>query len=101
MQVMSEGDHVKIRAILVPESENRKNIRYLATSLVMARTRRGVASASTPATMGRRRGRPQGRVSAGQITLTPRAGPRDARGAAPPELTFTSLEGLWRLERDW
>ena len=48
MQVMSEGDHVKIRAILVPESENWKNIRYLATSLVTARTRRGVASMKLP-----------------------------------------------------
>ena len=45
---MNEGDHVKIRAILVPESENRKNIRYLATSLVTARTRRGVASMKLP-----------------------------------------------------
>lgn len=47
-QVMSEGDHVKIRAILVPESENRKNIRYLATSLVAAKSRRAAASMKLP-----------------------------------------------------
>ena len=54
---------------------------------------RGVARAAT-----RRSERPQGRAGAGLFTFTPRAGPRDARSAAPPELTFTSLEGLWRLE---
>ena len=45
---MSEGDHVKLRAILVPESENRKNIRYLATSLVTAKSRRAAASMKLP-----------------------------------------------------
>ena len=47
-QVMVEGDHVKIRAILVPESENRKNIRYLATSLVSAKSRAIVTSMKLP-----------------------------------------------------
>ena len=45
---MAEGDHVKVRAILVPESENRKNIRYLATSLVTAKSRRAAASMKLP-----------------------------------------------------
>ena len=47
-QVMVEGDHVKLRAILVPESENRKNIRYLATSLVAGKSRRAVSSIKLP-----------------------------------------------------
>ena len=47
--VMKEGDHVKIRAILVPESENRKNIRYLATSLVFAHSRAEVRGKQLPA----------------------------------------------------
>ena len=45
---MSEGDYVKIRAILVPESENRKNIRYLATSLVSGKTRAAVTGKTLP-----------------------------------------------------
>jgi len=32
--VMTERDHVKLNAIMVPESDNQKNIRYIATSLI-------------------------------------------------------------------
>ena len=46
--VMKEGDHVKMRAILVPESENRKNIRYLATSLVIGSSRTDVRTKKLP-----------------------------------------------------
>ena len=43
--VMKEGDHVKMRAILVPESEY---IRYLATSLVIGSSRTDVRTKKLP-----------------------------------------------------
>ena len=45
---MSEADYVKMRGILVPQSENRKNIRYLATSLVSGKSRRVVSHMKLP-----------------------------------------------------
>ena len=47
-QVMSKGDYVKVKAILVPQSENRKNIRYLATSLVTGKLKRNVVMMKIP-----------------------------------------------------
>lgn len=47
-QVMVEGDYVKMKAIMVPESGNRKNIRYLATSLVTGKERRTVKKMELP-----------------------------------------------------
>ena len=47
-QVMSKGDYVKLKAILVPQSENRKNIRYLATSLVSDKLRSNVKMMRLP-----------------------------------------------------
>ena len=47
-QVMSKGDYVKVKAILVPQSENRKNIRYLATSLVTDKLKRNVVVMKIP-----------------------------------------------------
>ena len=47
-QVMVEGDYVKMKAIMVPESGNRKNIRYLATSLVTGKDRRAVKQMELP-----------------------------------------------------
>jgi len=47
-QVMVEGDYVKMKAIMVPESGNRKNIRYLATSLVTGKDRRTVKQMDLP-----------------------------------------------------
>ena len=47
-QCLAEGDYVRMRAIQVPESENRKNIRYLATSLVTGRERAGVRAMALP-----------------------------------------------------
>jgi len=50
-QVMSKGDYVKVKAILVPQSENRKNIRYLATSLVTGKLKRNVVMMKIPDTV--------------------------------------------------
>ena len=47
-QVMMEGDYVKMKAIMVPESGNRKNIRYLATSLVTGKDRKAVKKMDLP-----------------------------------------------------
>ena len=47
-QVLAEGDWVRVKAILVPESGNEKNIRYLATSLVSGKTRRAVREMRLP-----------------------------------------------------
>jgi len=47
-QVMVEGDYVKMKAIMVPESGNRKNIRYLATSLVTGKERKAVKKVELP-----------------------------------------------------
>ena len=47
-QVMIKGDYVKVKAILVPQSENRKNIRYLATSLVTGKLKRNVVTMKLP-----------------------------------------------------
>ena len=47
-QVMSRGDYVKLKAILVPQSENRKNIRYLATSLVTDKQKKTVKAKRLP-----------------------------------------------------
>lgn len=49
-QVMSKGDYVKVKAILVPQSENRKNIRYLATGLVTGKLKRNVVMMKIPDT---------------------------------------------------
>ena len=47
-QVMARGDYVKLKAILVPQSENRKNIRYLATNLVTDKQKRNVKMKRLP-----------------------------------------------------
>jgi hypothetical protein len=47
-QCLAEGDYVRMRAIMVPESENRKNIRYLATSLVTGKERARVRTMALP-----------------------------------------------------
>ena len=47
-QVLQEGHFVRLRAILVPQSENRKNIRYLATSLVCGSERGEVRRMALP-----------------------------------------------------
>ena len=52
-EVLAEGDYVKLKAILVPESggpENTKNIRYLATSLVTGKERARVRRMAMPDT---------------------------------------------------
>ena len=36
-EVLTERDLVKLNAIMVPESENKKNIRYIATSVITGR----------------------------------------------------------------
>jgi len=47
-QCMREGDYIKVRALLVPESENLKNIRYLATGVVTGRTNAEVRNMPLP-----------------------------------------------------
>ena len=47
-QCLAEGDYIKVKAIMVPESENRKNIRYLATSLVTGKERARVKRMAMP-----------------------------------------------------
>ena len=49
-QCLAEGDYIKVKAIMVPESENRKNIRYLATSLVTGKERARVKRMAMPET---------------------------------------------------
>ena len=49
-QCLAEGDYIKVKAIMVPESENRKNIRYLATSLVTGKERARVKRMTMPET---------------------------------------------------
>merc|ERR1719447_2388861 len=49
-QCLAEGDYIKVKAIMVPESENRKNIRYLATSLVTGKDRARVKRMPMPET---------------------------------------------------
>jgi len=45
---MREGDYIKVKALLVPESENDKNIRYLATGVVTGRTKNEVRNMPLP-----------------------------------------------------
>jgi hypothetical protein len=47
-QCLAEGDYVRVKAIMVPESENRKNIRYLATCLVAGKDRARVRRMALP-----------------------------------------------------
>jgi len=47
-ECMKEGDHVKVRALLVPESENSKMIRYLATGIVCGRNKAEVRTLPLP-----------------------------------------------------